>query len=46
MTTANSFLIRRLTETGKFKVLSQSGVVVDGKIRRRTDFPDTPVWLS
>jgi tripartite-type tricarboxylate transporter receptor subunit TctC len=46
VTTANSFLIRRLTDTGKFKVLSQSGVVVDGKIRRRTDFPDTPVMAE
>jgi len=46
VTTANSFLIKRLTDTGKFKVLSQSGVVVDGKIRRRTDFPDTPVMAE
>lgn len=46
VTTANSFLIKRLTETGRFSVLSQSGVVVDGKILRRTDFPDTPVMAE
>ncbi len=41
--TSNSFLIQRLMETGKFTLMSQSGVVVDGKLRRRTDFADTPV---
>ena len=46
VTTANSFLIKRLTDTGKYQVLSQSGVVVEGKIRRRTDFPDTPVMAE
>ncbi len=46
VTTANSFLIKRLTDTGKFKVLSQSGVVIDGKIRRRSDFPETPVMAE
>ena len=46
VTTANSFLVKRLTETGKFKVLSQSGVVKDGKIRRRSDFADVPVMAE
>lgn len=46
VTTANSFLVKRLTETGKFKVLSQSGVVKDGKIQRRSDFPDVPVMAE
>jgi tripartite-type tricarboxylate transporter receptor subunit TctC len=46
VTTANAFLIKRLLDTGKFKVLTQSGVVVDGKVRRRTDFPDTPVMAE
>lgn len=46
VTTANSFLIKRLTDTGKFKVLSQSGVVVGGKILRRKDFPDVPVMAE
>jgi tripartite-type tricarboxylate transporter receptor subunit TctC len=43
VTTSNSFLILRLLDTGKFKLLSQSGVVSDGKLRRRTDFSETPV---
>lgn len=41
--TSNSFLIQRLMDTDKFTLISQSGVVVDGKLRRRTDFADTPV---
>jgi hypothetical protein len=44
--TSNSFLIKRLTDTGKYKLLSQSGIVVDGKLRRRTDFADTPVMAE
>ena len=43
VSTSNSFLILRLLDTGKFKLLSQSGVVLDGKLRRRTDFSDIPV---
>jgi tripartite-type tricarboxylate transporter receptor subunit TctC len=46
ISTSNSFLIKRLTDTGKFKLLSQSGIVVDGKLRRRTDFADTPVMAE
>ena len=46
ISTSNSFLIKRLIDTGKFKLLSQSGIVLDGKLRRRTDFPDTPVMAE
>jgi tripartite-type tricarboxylate transporter receptor subunit TctC len=46
VSTSNSFLIKRLTDTGKYRLLSQSGIVVDGKLRRRTDFPDTPVMAE
>jgi putative tricarboxylic transport membrane protein len=46
VSTSNSFLIKRLTDTGKFRLLSQSGIVVDGKLRRRTDFADTPVMAE
>ena len=46
VSTSNSFLIKRLTDTGKYKLLSQSGIVIDGKLRRRTDFPDTPVMAD
>ena len=46
VSTSNSFLIKRLTDTGKFKLLAQSGVVVNGKLRRRTDFADTPVMAE
>jgi tripartite-type tricarboxylate transporter receptor subunit TctC len=46
VSTSNSFLIKRLTDTGKYKLLSQSGIVVDGKLRRRTDFADTPVMAE
>jgi len=46
VSTSNSFLIKRLLDTGKFKLLSQSGIVADGKVRRRSDFPDTPVMAE
>lgn len=46
ISTSNAFLIKRLLDTGKFKLLSQSGIVVDGKLRRRTDFSDTPVMAE
>jgi tripartite-type tricarboxylate transporter receptor subunit TctC len=46
ISTSNSFLIKRLTDTGKYRLLSQSGIVVDGKLRRRTDFADTPVMAE
>jgi hypothetical protein len=46
VTTANAFLIKRLADTGRFKVLTQSGVVIGGQIRRRSDFPDVPVMAE
>jgi tripartite-type tricarboxylate transporter receptor subunit TctC len=46
ISTSNSFLIKRLIDTGKFKLLSQSGIVIDGKLRRRSDFADTPVMAE
>jgi tripartite-type tricarboxylate transporter receptor subunit TctC len=46
ISTSNSFLIKRLIDTGKYQLLSQSGIVVDGKLHRRTDFADTPVMAE
>lgn len=43
-TTANAFLIKRLLDTGKFKLLAQSGIVVNGQLQRRSDFADVPVF--
>lgn len=43
-TTSNSFLIQRLLQTGNFTLVAQSGIVVDGKLRRRSDFADVPVF--
>ncbi len=42
----SSILVRRLTDTGKFQVLCQSGIVVDGKMRRRSDFADVPTMAE
>jgi hypothetical protein len=42
----SSVLVRRLVDTGKFQLLSQSGIVVDGRMRRRTDFADTPMMAE
>jgi tripartite-type tricarboxylate transporter receptor subunit TctC len=35
--------IEKLVRTGKFKVLSQSGSIKDGKLTPRSDFPDAPL---
>lgn len=35
--------IEKLVATGKFKVLSQSGSIKDGKLTPRSDFPDAPL---
>jgi tripartite-type tricarboxylate transporter receptor subunit TctC len=35
--------IDKLVRTGKFKVLSQSGSIKDGKLTPRSDFPDAPL---
>lgn len=42
----SSILINRLIDTGKFQLLSQSGIVVEGKMRRRSDFADTPMMAE
>lgn len=42
----SSILVKRLIETGQFGLLSQSGTVVDGKMRRRSDFPDVPMMAE
>jgi hypothetical protein len=42
----SSLLVRRLVDTGKYDVLCQSGIVVDGKMRRRSDFPDVPMMAE
>lgn len=42
----SSILVRRLTDTGQFVLLSQSGTVVDGKMRRRSDFAEVPMMAE
>jgi hypothetical protein len=41
--TGNLFLIQRLIDTGKFKILVQSGALRDGAIIGRPDFGDAPI---
>ena len=43
-TTSNLFLIERLVATGKFKILSQSGSIDDGKYLPRPEFGNAPVF--
>ena len=40
--TANLFHIRKLIGTGKFKILSQTGTLQDGKLVSRTEFEGAP----
>jgi hypothetical protein len=42
--TANTFLIKQLLETGKFTLVAQTGVLVDGKIVPRASFRDVPLF--
>jgi tripartite-type tricarboxylate transporter receptor subunit TctC len=42
--TGNMFLIQKMVDTGKFKILVQSGALRDGKIVGRPDFGDAPVF--
>lgn len=42
--TGNMFLINKLLETGKFKILVQSGSLKDGKFAGRADFGAAPVF--
>jgi tripartite-type tricarboxylate transporter receptor subunit TctC len=44
--TGNLFLIRKLVDTGKFKILVQSGALRDGKLIGRPDFGDAPVFTK
>lgn len=41
--TGNLFVIQRLTDTGKFKILVQSGTLKNGTLIGRPDFGDAPV---
>ncbi len=44
--TANLFLIQRLIETGKFKILVQSGTLKNGVVVSRPEFGDSPLFLK
>jgi hypothetical protein len=41
--TGNLFLIQKLLDTGKFKILVQSGALKNGEIIARPDFGDAPI---
>jgi tripartite-type tricarboxylate transporter receptor subunit TctC len=41
---SNLFQVAKLLETGKIKVLTQTGTLTDGKILPRTEFGDVPVF--
>jgi tripartite-type tricarboxylate transporter receptor subunit TctC len=41
--TGNLFLIQKLVDTGKFKILVQSGALKNGAIISRPDFGDAPI---
>ena len=42
-TTSNIFLVKKLMEGGRFRIIGQSGMLVNGKYAPRPDFPDAPV---
>ncbi|MEA2990185.1 MAG: hypothetical protein QOG83_2896, partial [Alphaproteobacteria bacterium] len=44
--TGNLFLIRKLVDTGKFKILVQSGTLKNGVIESRPDFGDAPIMTK
>lgn len=44
--TGNIFLIKKLTDTGKFKILVQSGALRGGKLVGRPDFGDAPIFSN
>jgi len=44
--TGNIFLINKLLDTGKFKILVQSGSLQDGKFVGRADFGNAPVFAN
>jgi tripartite-type tricarboxylate transporter receptor subunit TctC len=44
--TANQFLIAKLLESGKFKILVQTGIQKNGRLVPRADFGDAPILAS
>ena len=42
--TGNMFQVSKIVETGKFKILNQSGTLENGKLGPRPDFGDAPVF--
>jgi hypothetical protein len=44
--TGNIFLIKKLLDTGKFKILVQSGALKNGELIGRPDFGDAPVFTK
>jgi tripartite-type tricarboxylate transporter receptor subunit TctC len=44
--TANQFLIGKLLESGKFKILVQTGAQKNGRLVPRADFGDAPILAS
>jgi tripartite-type tricarboxylate transporter receptor subunit TctC len=41
---SNLFQVKKLMETGKVKVLTQTGTMMEGKVLPRTEFGDVPVF--
>jgi len=41
--TSSTHQVEKLLKTGKFKIVSQSGMVRDGQVLPRSDFPDAPL---
>jgi len=41
--TSSTHQVEKLLKTGKFKIVSQSGMIRDGKLLPRSDFPDAPL---
>jgi tripartite-type tricarboxylate transporter receptor subunit TctC len=44
--TANLFLLAKLLETGRFKILAQTGTLKNGAVVTRPDFGDAPLLAS
>jgi tripartite-type tricarboxylate transporter receptor subunit TctC len=42
-TTSNMFIIDKLMNTGKFRIMAQSGSLIGGRFVERPDFPGVPV---
>lgn len=43
---SNLFQVAKLLETGKVKVLTQTGIMTDGKVLARTEFSEVPVFAD